>query len=262
MVSLPSPPAPAHPAEHAMMRAVDPSTYGERIADVYDDWYATATDVAGTVETVARLAAAGAGRVLELGVGTGRLAIPLADAGLEVHGIDASPAMLDRLRAKPGGERVTVTVGDFTEVLADGEFDVVLLAFNVLLNLTTEDAQRRGLGNAAARLAPGGRVVVEAFVPGDAVPPSALEVRHVGADEVRLAAYRVEDGIVAGSMVSITESGVRLRPWNLRLTSPAEVDRLAAAAGLELEARWSGWRGEVFDDDSETQVAVYRATAR
>lgn len=246
---------------------MDPSTYGERIADVYDDWYAAATDVEGTVATIVRLA--GAGPVLELGIGTGRLALPLVAAGVEVHGIDASQAMVARLRAKPGGDRIPVTIGDFADVAApgpsgrpsgeQGDFAVVLLAFNALLNLTTGEAQARCLRNAAAR-AP--LVVVETFVPGDAIPPNGVEVRHVGTDEVRLAAYRIDDGVVAGSLISITEAGIRLRPWHLRLAPPAEIDRLAAAAGLAVAERWAGWRGEPFDDTSERQVTVYRRDER
>lgn len=239
---------------------MDPSTYGERIADVYDAWYGDATDVDGTVATIARLAPGGA--VLELGIGTGRLALPLVEAGLRVHGIDASPAMVERLRAKPRGDEVAVTIGDFADVAVEGTFDVVLLAFNALLNLATEDEQLRCLRGATSALSPGGCVVVETFVPGDAAPPSALEVRHVDADEVRLAVYRIVDGVVAGSMISLTESGIRLRPWQVRLTSPDDIDRLAASAGLSLESRHAGWRGEPFDSDSHAQVAVYRTAAR
>lgn len=234
---------------------MDPATYGERIADVYDEWYSGATDVDGTVATVLRLSA---GRpVLELGVGTGRLAIPMVEAGLDVHGVDASPAMVERLRAKPGGDRVAVTIGDFADVGVTGEFGVVLLAFNALLTLTTVDAQVQCLRGAASRLCDGGCVVVETFVPGDGAPQNAVEVRHVDTDEVRLAAYRIDGGVVHGSLVSITEAGIRLRPWSVRLTTPAELDRAAVDAGLVLDARWAGWREEPFDETSDLQVAVY-----
>ena len=230
---------------------MDPSTYGDRIADVYDDWYVDATDVAGTVALVKRLGPS----VLELGIGTGRLAVPMLDAGLAVHGIDASPAMVERLRAKVG-DRIPVTVSDFVDVPVDGRFDVVLLAFNALLNLTSDADQLRCLRRCAA-VAPW--VVVETFVPGDAAPPSAVEVRHVDADEVRLSAYRIEDGIVSGSIVSITERGIRLRPWTVRLSTPADLDAIAASAGLEVAERWSGWRSQPFDDESDRCVTVYRS---
>jgi SAM-dependent methyltransferase len=235
---------------------VEPSTYGERIADVYDEWYGDATDVEGTVALVRRLAE---GRpVLELGIGTGRLAIPMLEAGIEVHGIDASPAMVAKLRTKVG-DRIPVTVADFADVPVEGPFGLALLAFNALLVLTTEEAQIRCLRR-CGELAH--RVVVETFVPGDAAPSSAIDVRHVGVDEVRLAAYRIDDGVVAGSIISITEEGIRLRPWSLRLSSPSELDAAAAAAGLDLESRWSGWRGEPFDDASTTAVTVYRSRSR
>jgi SAM-dependent methyltransferase len=230
---------------------MDPSTYGDRIADVYDDWYADATDVEGTVETVRRLGS----RVLELGIGTGRLALPMIAAGLEVHGIDASPAMVERLRAKPGGTAIPVVIGDFADVAVDGSFDVVLLAFNALLNLTAEDAQVRCLARCAA-VAP--TVVVETFVPGEDGPASGVEVRDVGPDEVRLSAYKVADGVVSGSFVSITEAGIRLRPWSVRLTTPEDLDARAATAGLVVAERWSGWRGETFDATCDRCVTVYR----
>jgi SAM-dependent methyltransferase len=230
---------------------VDPSTYGDRIADVYDDWYGDATDVEGTVATVARYGT----RVLELGIGTGRLALPMVAAGLRVHGVDASEAMVERLRAKPGGAAIPVTMGDFAEVVVEGEFDVALLAFNTLLNLTSSDAQVACLSRCAAA-AP--IVVVETFVPNEDGPPSGLEVRDVGPDEVRLSAYTVADGVVSGSFVSITEAGIRLRPWTVRLTTPAELDARAAAAGLVVAERWSGWRGEAFDTTCDRCVTVYR----
>jgi SAM-dependent methyltransferase len=230
---------------------VDPSTYGDRIADVYDDWYGDATDVEGTVATVARFGS----RVLELGIGTGRLALPMIEAGLEVHGVDASPAMVERLRAKPGGADIPVILGDFADVAVDGDFDVALLAFNTLLNLTSDDAQVRCLTRCAAAAAV---VVVETFVPNEDGPRSGVEVRDVGPDEVRLSAYKVADGVVSGSFVSITEAGIRLRPWTVRLTTPEELDARASAAGLVVAERWSGWRGEAFDASCDRCVTVYR----
>ena len=229
---------------------MDPSTYGDRIADVYDEWYGDATDVEGTVATVARLGSS----VLELGIGTGRLAVPMLEAGLSVTGVDASTAMVAKLREKVG-DRIPVTIGDFTDVPVDGTFDVVLLAFNALLNLTSVEGQVRCLRRCREV---GRRVVVETFVPGDAAPEHAIEVKHAGADEVRLSAYRIEDGVVRGSIVSITESGIRLRPWSVRLATPEELDAVASDAGLVVEHRWSGWRGQPFDATCDRCVTVYR----
>jgi SAM-dependent methyltransferase len=230
---------------------VDPSTYGERMADVYDDWYGDFSDVAGAVETVQRYGTT----VLELGIGTGRLAVPMLEAGLAVMGIDASPAMVERLRAKVG-DRIPVVVADFVDVPVEGSFDVALIAFNALPMLIEPDDQVRCLrrcGEVAAH------VVIETFVPGDAPPAQGVDVRNVGDDEVTLSAFRVDDGVVSGSIVSITEQGIRLRPWRVRLTSPADLDAHAAAAGLELVDRWAGWRREPFVPDSTRCVTVYRS---
>lgn len=192
--------------------------------------------------------------VLELGIGTGRLAVPMLEAGLSVTGVDASPAMVARLREKVG-DRIPVAIADFTEVPVEGSFDVVLLAFNALLNLTSVDAQVRCLRRCREV---GRRVVVETFVPGDAAPQNAVEVKHVGPDEVRLSAYRIDEGVVQGSIVSITEAGIRLRPWSVRLATPDELDAVAADAGLVVEHRWSGWRAEPFDATCDRCVTVFR----
>lgn len=239
------------------MQPHDPSLYGDRIADVYDDWYADATDVDGTVAAVTALAAGGP--VLELGVGTGRLALPMLEAGLEVHGVDASRAMLDRLRAKPRGSEVVVTVGDFGDIPEEvgSGFAVVLLPFNALFNLATDDAQRRCLRRCAEVLRPGGHVVVEAIVPGDDPVPSGVDVRDVSPDRVLLSAFRREGDVVTGSLVSITTDGIRLHPWQIRPTAPEAVDAMAADAGLVLVRRDAGWRGEPFGEESDRHVTVY-----
>jgi SAM-dependent methyltransferase len=262
-----------------------PSTYGDRFADVYDDWYHDASDVAATVERVAALAGPRGGRVLELGAGSGRLAVPLAATGLDVWAVDASAAMLERLRAKPGGEAVHAIVDDMAELAAPElaapgpgggrGFAVVLCAFNTLFNLTDTAAQARCLGRVAELLAPDGRLLVEAFVPppsgeGDAGPAgradpgaggvtSAVEPRHIGLDEVVLTVSRVDPvtRTVVGQHVQITEAGIRLRPWVLHYESPEGVDELAAAAGLRLVERHAGWRGEPFSSASATHVSCY-----
>ena len=251
-----------------------PSTYGDRFADVYDDWYQDVSDVDATVAHVAALAArsaaaGGRGRVLELGAGSGRLALPLAARGLEVWALDASAAMLDRLRAKPGAATVRTVVDDMAalaapEVRAAAPYDVVLCAFNTLFNLPDTDAQARCLRGAAALLAPAGRVVVEAFVPAGSDDDgggsaSAVEARHIGLDEVVLSVSRVEPAsrTVVGQYVQISEAGIRLRPWVLHYASPEELDGLAALAGLRLDARHAGWLGEPFTSTSPTHVSSY-----
>jgi SAM-dependent methyltransferase len=245
----------------------DASTYGDRFADVYDDWYADLTDGDACVDRVAALVAeSGAGPVLELGVGSGRLAVPLARRGIEVHGVDASTAMLDRLRARDGGDAVTVHLGDMADLDLQGTpgFSVVLAAFNTLFNVASEDGQRRCLARAAAHLSRGGRLVVEAFVPDDTGEGQgavrAVEPRSISIDEVVLTVSRVDRGAqtVTGQHVQLTERGIRLRPWHLRWATPAQLDEMAVAAGLALEWRAGGWSGEPFDDRSTTQVACYR----
>jgi SAM-dependent methyltransferase len=262
------------------MDGYGPTTYGEGFADVYDDWYAGVSDVESTVERVAALARRAAGDgvtaspapVLELGGGSGRLAVPLAQAGVPMWTVDASPAMVQRLRAKPGGHRVHAVVGDMAALpLSSGaRFGVVLCAFNTLFNLTTADAQRRCLAGVAERLDPDrGRLVVEAFVPpapddavGDAI--GAVEPRHIGVDEVVLTVSRLDPAThtITGQHVQITEAGIRLRPWMLRYLSPDELDALAGEAGLRLVARHAGWRDEPFTAESSHQVSAYAPARR
>lgn len=248
------------------MEGYRPSTYGDRFADVYDDWYHDVSDVAATVERIAGLATERDGRVLELGAGSGRLALPLAARGLEVWAVDASAAMLARLRAKPGSERVHTVVDDMAALRAPelpATVGVVLCAFNTLFNLTDTDAQRRCLRRVHDLLAPGGCLVVEAFVPppggeGDAAV-SAVEPRHIGLDEVVLTVSRLDPATrtITGQHVQITEAGARLRPWVLHYASPGELDALAGEAGLVLEERHAGWRGEPFTVDATVHVSRY-----
>lgn len=253
------------------MRAVDgygPSSYGDAFADVYDDWYHAVSDVDATVARLLELTPAG-GRILELGIGTGRLAIPLAErgaaAGVTVEGIDASEAMLERLRAKDPDGRVTTHLGDMVDDLPPGAFDTVFVAYNSIFNLTEADRQAACFAAVARVLTPGGRFAVEAFVPADP-PPSGDEVRvrSLEADRVVLsisvhdpAGQRAEGQFVELS----TAGGVRMRPWSIRYASPAELDQLAAAAGLVLEHRWHSFDDPTWDDDAERHVSVYRRDA-
>jgi SAM-dependent methyltransferase len=241
------------------MKNYTAETYGESYAESYDEWHGVLEEA--TVETLAGLAGVG-GRALELGVGTGRVAIPLAGAGVEVHGIDASPAMVARMRAKPGGERVRVTIGDFAGVEAEGEFPLVFVVFNTFFMLLTQEEQVRCFRNAAARLAPGGVFVVEAFVPdlaryegGQTVRTTSiadgqviLEVTRLDAARQHLSSQRV---VLGGA------AGVRLFPIQLRYAWPSELDLMARLAGLSLRERWGGWRREPFDSQSVRHVSVY-----
>jgi SAM-dependent methyltransferase len=251
----------------------DPSRYGEAFADVYDDWYADAFDTEGAVAALTGLA--GPGPVVELGVGTGRLALPLAAAGLTVVGLDASPAMFERLAAKPGAARVHTVLADMAEVATavpmaatagDGMpiagYRLAFSAYNTFLNLDTEDAQRRCLAGCADLLAPDGVVVIEAYVPAppEGVPRTSLDVARVTADAVVLTATEHDPiaQVVTGQHMELRDGTVRLRPWRVRYLTPEQLDALAAEAGLVLADRSSDWRGTAFDDDSDTHVSVYR----
>lgn len=241
------------------MDGYDSATYGDRFAEVYDDWYGAITDTAASVDTLAELAD---GRpVLELGVGTGRLAVPLAERGLQVTGVDTSRAMLDRLAAKGG--QVTAVVGDMTDPpLGDERFGLVVIAYNTLFNLVDPTDQARCLSNAAGRLHAQGILVIEAFVPQpEARPIDTVEPREVAADKVVLSVSRSrpESQEVLGQYIDITEGGIALRPWHIRWSTPAQIDQMASEAGLDLSDRWADWARTPFDDTSVSHISMYRA---
>jgi SAM-dependent methyltransferase len=237
-----------------------PETYGQRIADLYDRMTAVLPDPADCVDRLAELA--GPGPALELGIGTGRVALPLAARGVPVHGIDASAAMVERLRAKPGGEAIAVTLADFTDVPVEGSYPLVYSVFNTFFALLTQDDQVRCFAAVAARLAPGGAFVLELFVPDPTLHPGGQSVRarHLGLDLVRLdvalhdpAAQRVDF-----QNVLLAGDGIRLLPGAVRYAWPSELDLMARLAGLRLRDRWGGWRREPYTaSTSGLYVAVY-----
>jgi SAM-dependent methyltransferase len=244
------------------MRGYDESSYGEGFADVYDDWYSGISDIDATVGVVRALVEqAGGGRVLELGVGTGRLAVPLAHAGLEVHGIDSSPAMLAELAAKPGGSAVHAELGDMVDGLPEGPFAVVLVAYNTFFNLLTPERQQACMNAVAERLVPGGSFAIEAFVPDPGHDPaSGVSVRSVQVDRVVLSVSTADPTKqrAEGQYIDITEAGgVRLRPWSIRWCTVAELDQMASAAGLRCSQRWETFAAEPFDMTSERHVTIY-----
>jgi SAM-dependent methyltransferase len=241
-----------------------PSTYGDRIADVYDAWFHPPTDTGTAVDFLAELA--GQGPALELAIGTGRIALPLAAKGVEVHGIDASEAMVAKLREKPGGADIPVTMGDFADVAVEGRFRLVFVVFNTLFALLTQDDQRRCLWNAAQHLADDGVFVVEAFVPdvarfdrGQRVQTHKVEPRRVFLD---VSMHDAEHQRVSVQLIVLEDDGrFQMFPVELRYLWPSELDLMAQLAGLELRERWGGWNREHFTGEG-AHVSVYeKATA-
>jgi len=244
------------------VREFDAAAYGEGMADVYDEWYA-GLEVDEPVAALASLAAGGP--VLELGVGSGRLALPLAARGVAVHGVDASAAMVARLKAKPGGDTIDVTIGDMAGPEPPGPFSLVFAAVNTFFGaFRRAEDQQACVASVARRLRPGGRFVIEAFVPDPDQSGDGVRVREVSADRVVLTVTvtDISAQTAHGHFVELVDGErVRLRPWSIRWCRPEELDAMASAAGLELEHRWGGWRGEPFTDDSPRHVSVWRRNA-
>jgi SAM-dependent methyltransferase len=253
-------PAAQDPTEHAM--PID--HFGEPVAARYDESSADMFEPAVVDPVVDFLAElAGDGAALELGIGTGRIALPLAGRGVRVHGIDLSTAMVARLRAKPGAERIGVTIGDFATTTVDDRFSLAYLVFNTIQNLTSQDEQVACFQNVAAHLEPGGCFVIEVGVPslqrlppGQTIRPFAVSPTYLGFDEFDVASqglishhYRVEDG------------KLELFSVPFRYVWPSELDLMARLAGMTLRERWSGWRREPFTSDSTRHVSVWQKPA-
>ena len=242
------------------MRGYGPNSYGDGMADVYDDWYAGISDVDATVSFLASLAGPD-GSVLELGVGTGRLAVPLAALVGRVVGIDASEKMLERLAILDPQRTVVSMLGDMVDDLPREGFDVVAVAYNTFFGLLTHERQQACFSAVAERIGDDGAFVIEAFVP-QPHTGSQVSVRSLTTDRVVLSAsvHDAEQQSADGQFIEITEQGgVRLRPWSIRWTHPEQLDDMAVSAGLRLDERWGGFAREPFDTDSERHVSVYRS---
>ena len=234
--------------------------FGERVAERYDETSADMFDPAKVdpvVEFLAELASDGS--ALELGIGTGRIALPLAQRGIRVHGIDLSEAMVARLRAKSGSDQIDVTIGDFATTKVEGRFSVAYLVFNTIMNLTSQDEQVACFQNVAAHLRPGGCFVIEVGIPdlqrlplGETVRAFTVTSERLGFDEYDIAAqglishhYWIEDGKLEAFAAPF------------RYVWPAELDLMARFAGMSLRERWSGWNREPFSSDSREHVSVW-----
>jgi SAM-dependent methyltransferase len=235
--------------------------FGERIAARYDAAPDTSAAAASVEETVAFLAElAGDGAALELGIGTGRIALPLAARGVPVTGIDLSEAMVARLRAKPGGAEIPVTIGDFATTRVEGVFRVVFLVFNTIMNLTSQDEQVACFQNAAAHLEPGGCFVIEVGIPdlqrlpfGERFRPFDVSAEHLGFDE-----YDVATQFQASHHYARADDGrFDLTTVPFRYVWPAELDLMARLAGMTRRERWSSWGRDPFTSTSEHHVSVW-----
>jgi SAM-dependent methyltransferase len=239
--------------------------FGEDVAARYDssegDTFESAA-VAAIVDFLADLA--GDGAALELGIGTGRIALPLSRRGVRVHGIDLSAAMVARLRAKPGAEGIGVTIGDFATTTVEGTFSVAYLVFNTIMNLTTQDEQVACFQNVATHLKPGGCFVIEVGVPelqrlppGETFRPFHVRPTHLGFDEYNVAGQ----GLISHHYHAGSDG--TLKPYSIpfRYVWPAELDLMARLAGMTLRDRFSGWRGERFTSESRKHVSVWERPA-
>ena len=238
--------------------------FGERVAAAYDDETAEmfqprAVDAA--VDVLAGLA--GGGRALELGIGTGRIALPLSRRGVPVHGIDLSRAMVARLRAKPGGDAIAVTIGDFATTRVDGTFSVAYLVFNTIMNLTTQEAQVACFRNVAAHLEPGGCFVIEVHVPELRRLPPGQNILpwHVSPAQWVSYSYDVATQEMRGHYVEFTNGRGEYTSIPFRYVWPAELDLMAQIAGLRLRERWAGWNREPFTGESRQHVSVWEKPA-
>ena len=234
--------------------------FGEKVASGYDSSSGFEFDPAVITATVDFLAdLTSGGRVLELGIGTGRIALPLAERGVPVHGIDLSRAMVERLRAKPGGAAIEVSIGDFATTRVEGPFSLAYLVFNTIENLTTQDAQVECFANAAAHLAPGGHFVVECAIPdlralprGERAVVFDVSEGHWGIDEYDVATQ----GLVSHHFTRVGD-GVEYSSGPFRYVWPSELDLMAHMAGMRLTERWSGWHREPFTDESRKHISVW-----
>jgi SAM-dependent methyltransferase len=230
--------------------------YDESSADMFDPEV-----VDPVVDFLAELA--GGGRALELGIGTGRIALPLARRGVSVHGIELSKAMAARLRAKPGGDGIGVTIGDFATTTVEGMFSLAYLVFNTIGNLTTQAAQVACFQNVAAHLEPGGCFVIEVGIPelrrlppGETMRVFDASPTHWGIDE-----YDVANQGLTSHHFELVDGRIELHSLPFRYAWPAELDLMAQLGGMRLRERWSGWKREPFTSDSRKHVSVWEKPA-
>jgi SAM-dependent methyltransferase len=247
--------------------SVSEDHFGEEVAAHYDasaehDPMFSAEAINPVVDLLVELARDG--RALELGIGTGRIALPLAERGVPVHGIDLSEAMVARLRAKPGADRIDVTIGDFATTRVDGTFTVAYLVYNTIQNLTTQEAQVACFQNVAAHLEPGGCFVIEVGLPdlqrlpfGETIRPFRLTESQLGFDTYDVA----NQGLISHHYTRDADGRFAYSSGPFRYVWPSELDLMARIAGMTPRERWSGWKREPFTSVSEKLVGVWEKPA-
>ena len=239
------------------MKNYSDDTYGERVAHTYDDWYTTVDD--GAIDLLSELA--GDGPALELGIGTGRIALPLSGRNVKVSGIDASPLMVDKLKSKESSELINLYMGSFADVEVDGKFQLIYIVFNTFFALLSQEEQVRCFRNVASHLTSTGCFLIEAFVP---------DLNRFNGGQVNWAT-KVEDEVVeldvgqhdavnqrvTSQKVVLKDQSVKLYPVQIRYVWPAELDLMAQLAGLRLRDRWGSWQRTPFDSTSGKHISIY-----
>lgn len=245
------------------MKSYTDATYGACISEIYDELYADCEE--SMIDRLSELA--DDGRVLELGIGTGRVALPLARRGLNVTGIDASQPMIDRLRAKEGSDAIGIALGsfvDFPQELDDDQFDLIFVVFNTFFALLTQQEQVQCFKSVAEHLSPHGRFLMEVFVPDLArfTDGQTVRLQHLTTDLVRLDAAHLDlvNQHIASQLIHISPDSVQLYPVKLRYAWPAELDLMAQLAGLTLHRRWGSWEKDPFTSHSGSHISIYGHT--
>ena len=243
------------------MKGYGPETYGERWSEYYDEVYKPDESI---VDLLSRHAGEPP-RALELAIGSGRIALPLAERGVEVSGIDASPEMVAKMRAKPGGGAISVTMGDFADVAIEGQYPLIYLAFNTLFALLSQERQIECFQNVADHLLPDGRFIIDCFVPDvkryDSYNTRTAVSEIISVDEhtFEMSIYNPVHQTIDSHMVRRTESGESVvLPVAIRFAWPAELDLMARLAGLELEDRFGWYDLRPFNEQSTSHMSIYR----
>ena len=244
------------------MKHYDSGTYGRSVAPYYDGWYSdTDPKMLSTLKSWA-----GNGPALELGIGSGRVAIPLAEQGVDIHGVDSSPEMVELMRKKPGGQAIPVTIGDFAQPVEGGPFSLVFVVFNTFFGLTSQGSQLQCFRSVRKALSPGGGFALECFFPRVSRFRGGQTTRTIEADGdlVRLECSRhseVRQTIDTTQVLLGGSRGVELLPLRIRYVWPSEMDLMAEMAGLRLESRWGSWGGDPFEDGCGKHISLYRKSA-